>query len=96
VIGFIKVCLSMIYGMNKGSGFLPLHGTNPLPKTHSLFKQVILYFRMKADSFSSDFAYPVCSKILHCLIVSYLTAIFLNEKDMQNERKSKEADGKTH
>ena len=86
----------MVYGMkNKGSGCNSLDGKNPLPIAHSLFKQVILYFRIKADSFSSDFAYPVCSKILHCLIVSYLTAIFLNEKDMQNEGKSKEADGKT-
>ena len=49
----------MVYGMkSKGSGYTPCDGWNPLPKTHSLFKQVILYFRMKADSFSSDFAYP--------------------------------------
>ena len=93
----MKVWLSMVYGMkSKGSGYYSLDGKNPLPIAHSLFKQVILYFRMKADSFSSDFAYPVCSILLLCLIVSHLTALFLNEKDMQNERKSKEADGKTH
>ena len=90
---FMIVWLSMVYGMkSKGSGCNSLAGTNPLPKTHSLFKQVILYFRMKADSFSSDFAYPVCSILSLCLIVSHLTALFLNAKDMQNERHNKGTD----
>jgi hypothetical protein len=49
---------------SKGSGYTPWEGRNPLPMAHSLLKQVIFHFCIKAKPFSSAFAYPDMRKKL--------------------------------